>query len=61
MSNHQEMMNKTEIVDKKTKEALQIVTKNQTEIIKVKADNTKMKEEITKDQKEIHCQLIKLY
>ena len=61
MSNHQEVMNKTEIVDKKTKEALQIVTKNQTEIIKVKADNTKMKEEITKDQKEIHCQLIKLY
>ena len=61
MSNHQEVMNKTEIVDKKTKEALQIVTKNQTEIIKVKADNTKMKEEITKDQKEIHYQLIKLY
>ena len=61
MSNHQEVMNKTEIVDKKTKEALQIVTKNQTEIIKVKADNTKMKEEITKHQKEIHCQLIKLY
>ena len=56
MSNHQEVMNKIEIVDKKTKEALQIVTKNQTEIIKIKEDNTKMKQEITKDQKEMHCQ-----
>ena len=36
MSNHHEVMNKIEIVDKKTKEALQIVTKNQTEIIKIK-------------------------
>ena len=56
MSNHHEVMNKIEIVDKKTKEALQIVTKNQTEIIKIKEDNTKMKQEITKDQKEMHCQ-----
>ena len=30
MSNHQEVMNKIEIVDKKTKEALQIAIKNQT-------------------------------
>ena len=30
--------------------------KNQTEIIKIKEDNTKMKVEITKDQKEIHSQ-----
>ena len=49
-------MNKIEIVDKKTKEALQIATKNQTEIIKIKEDNTKMKEEITKDRKEIYSQ-----
>ena len=55
MSNHHEVMNKIEIVDKKTKEALQIVTKNQTEVIKIKEDNTKMKQEITKDQKEMHC------
>ena len=56
MSNHQEVMNKIEIVDKKTKEALQIATRKQTEIIKIKEDNAKMKEEITKDQKEIHSQ-----
>ena len=56
MSNHHEVMNKIEIVDKKTKEALQIVTKNQTEVIKIKEDNTKTKQEITKDQKEMHCQ-----
>ena len=56
MSNHQEVMNKIEVVDKKTKEALQIATKNQTEIIKIKEHNTKVKEEITKDQKEIHSQ-----
>ena len=56
MSNHQEVMNKIEIVDKKTKEVLKIATKNQTEIIKIKEDNTKMKEEIIKDQKEIHSQ-----
>ena len=49
MSNHQEVMNKIEIVDKKTKEVLKIATKNQTEIIKIKEDNTKMKEEIIKD------------
>ena len=49
MSNHQEVMNKIEIADKKTKEVLQITTKNQTEIIKIKEDNTKMKEEIIKD------------
>ena len=30
MSNHQEVMNKIEIADKKTKEALQIAIKNQT-------------------------------
>ena len=34
MSNHQEVMNKIEIVDKKTKEAIQISTKNQTETLK---------------------------
>ena len=56
MSNHHEVMNKIEIVDKKTKEALQIATRKQTEIIKIKEDNAKMKEEITKDQKEIHSQ-----
>ena len=34
MSNHQEVMNKIEIVDKKTKEAIQISTKNKTETLK---------------------------
>ena len=34
MSNHQEVMNKIEIVDKKTKEAIRISTKNQTETLK---------------------------
>ena len=34
MSNHQEVINKIEIVDKKTKEAIQISTKNQTETLK---------------------------
>ena len=34
MSNHQEVMNKIEIVDKKKKEAIQISTKNQTETLK---------------------------
>ena len=52
MLKHQEVIHKIEIVDKKTKEALQIATKNQTEIIKIKEDITKMKEEINKDQKE---------
>ena len=56
ISDHQEVMNKIEVVDKKTKEALHIATKNQTKIIKIKENNTKMKEEITKDQKEIHSQ-----
>ena len=56
MSNQQEVVNKIDIVDKKTKEAQQVATKNQTEIIKIKEDNTKMKEEITKDHKEIDCQ-----
>ena len=56
MSNQQEVVNKIDIVDKKTKEAQQVATKNQTEIIKIKEDNTKMKEEITKDQKEIDSQ-----
>ena len=51
MSNQQEVMNKIEILDKKTKEALRIATKKQTEIIKIKEDNA-----ITKDQKEIHSQ-----
>ena len=52
MPKHQEVIHKIEIVDKKTKEALQIATKNQTEIIKIKEDISKMKEEINKDQKE---------
>ena len=56
MSNQQEVVNKIDIVHKKTKEAQQVATKNQTEIIKIKEDNTKMKEEITKDQKEIDSQ-----
>ena len=56
MSNQQEVVNKIDIVDKKTKEDQQVATKNQTEIIKIKEDNTKMKEEITKDQKEIDSQ-----
>ena len=56
MSNQQEVVNKIDIVDKKTKEAQQVATKSQTEIIKIKEDNTKMKEEITKDQKEIDSQ-----
>ena len=56
MSDHQEVMNKIEIVGKKAKEALHIATENQTKIIKIKENNTKMKEEITKDQKEIHSQ-----
>ena len=56
ISDHQEVMNKIEVVDKKTKEALHIAIKNQTKIIKIKENNTKMKEEITKDQKEIHSQ-----
>ena len=51
ISDHQEVMNKIEVVDKKTKEALHIAIKNQTKIIKIKENNTKMKEEITKDQK----------
>ena len=34
MSNHQEVMNKIGIVDKKTKEAIRISTKNQTETLK---------------------------
>ena len=41
MSNQQEVVNKIDIVDKKTKEAQQVATKNQTEIIKIKEDNKK--------------------
>ena len=41
---------------KKTIEALQIATKNKTGIIKIKENNTKMKEEIANDHKEIHSQ-----
>ena len=61
ISDHQEVMNKTEVVDKKTKEALHIAIKNQTKIIKIKENNTKMKEEIhsqTADQiKKVEAQL----
>ena len=61
ISDHQEVMNKIEVVDKKTKEALHIATKNQTKIIKIKENNTKMKEEIhsqTADQiKKVEAQL----
>ena len=34
MSNHQEVINKIEIVDKKPKEALQIATKNKQKLLK---------------------------
>ena len=55
MSNHQEVMNKIELVEKKTNEALNIATKNQTDILKLKEDNKKLKEEITNQQNEINA------